>query len=254
MKGFINKRDKIKWEDTPFQPEFSAEKIADMIGESEDITDAIIDTVKENVELDDLKNMDTTRIEAGQFLTKDEYGGEWFTALPNLSNLADTSIDPSDLADGDTLVYDGTSYKWKNATPPVWHELDPITADGTSDTVEVTLYDATGVVVDLDEKLAAASAQVTLAITFDGTTWNTVGAINGAIDTTEKFSRFLGLSVGGLWLFLTTISTTNFNAQVSFNWRLSSLTVDGPLKGVRLVATSGSVHEDGSVFNVKQRY
>lgn len=137
MKGFINKRDKIKWENTPFEPEFSEEKIAGMIGDSEVIAGAVAEAVE---------------AETSTIL------GEGTDFNAGVANIADERIAAAyigDLADVDTtneqstniLMFDsprGELNKWAPVDPEFnrdWYHLDTVTADGSSATVRIPLLD-----------------------------------------------------------------------------------------------------------------
>ena len=141
MKGFINKRDKIKWEDGPFQPEFSEEKIADMIGESETIADAVADAVE---------------AEASTILGA---GTDFNAGVANIADARIAATDLGDLANVDTTdehndsilmfnpITGGQINKWNAVNAEynrAWYHLDTVTADGTSATVRIPLLDTQG--------------------------------------------------------------------------------------------------------------
>lgn len=141
MKGFINKRDKIKWEDGPFQPEFSEEKIAGMIGDSEVIADAVADAVEAEAE---------TILEPGSdFASGVASIGFGVVAQSDLGDLAD--VDTTDEHNDSILVFNpitgGQTNKWNAIDPEynrAWYHLDTVTADGTSATVRIPLLDTQG--------------------------------------------------------------------------------------------------------------
>ena len=163
MKGFINKRDKIKWENTPFQPDFSEDKIADMIGDSEVIAGAVAEAVEAET---------STILGSG----KDFAGG--------VASIADTQIASANLQDlnnvnisgvrtGDVLAYlDG---EWGNKHPEKWELIDTITADGTVDKIRKSLEGGlyTGFFIVSNLKTGAADASFGIVFEFESSTFDT---------------------------------------------------------------------------------
>ena len=136
MKGYINKRAKIKYETTPTAPEITADYIAEQIGDSEAITDAIIDTIEDNaralLEGEPLPPLATTINNNTMDLIEGSI---------NLGYLHDVSL--SNIAVGDILIRE-TGSKWENVDPELrraWYHLDTVTADGTSATIRIPLLD-----------------------------------------------------------------------------------------------------------------
>lgn len=268
MKGFINKRDKIKWEDNPFEPEFSAEKIADMIGESEVITDAIVDTIEDNaralLEGEPLPPLATTINNNTMDLIE---------GTINLGHLHDVTL--SNVAVGDILIRE-TGSKWENVNPELgraWYHLDTVTADGTSASVRIPLLDTQGmgepnyqrqlyifVACELAQGINDASFGVVFEFNETPAVRRSVGDITNGISASGK--RFINAryqadgprfgSGASMWHGTITNPSSVLTTQAALYER-----IDGYYLTARDVAiielrttTSGEVIPDGSKFDV----
>ena len=181
MKGFINKRDKIKWENTPFEPEFSEEKIAGMIGDSEVIAEAVADAVEAEASTilgegtdfqQGVQNIAITEIEEADF-----------------ESLYDVEIDKGERVRGDTIVYNDITEKWNLKHREAWEPVETITADGTVDKIRTSISDTyTGFFIVSNLKAGAADANFGIVFEFDTdpVTRKALGDINGAISSTGQ--------------------------------------------------------------------
>ena len=176
MKGFINKRDKIKWGDGPFQPEFSEEKIAGMISDSEVIAGAVADAVEAEAE---------TILGSGtDFAAGVASIADTQIASANLQDLNNVNI--SGVRTDDVLTYsDG---EWGNKHPEKWELIDTITADGTVDKIRKSLEGGlyTGFFITSNLKTGAADASFGIVFEFDSSTFDTpvrkaIGDVTGGI-------------------------------------------------------------------------
>ena len=129
MKAFLNKRAKVKYETVPAAPEVTGDYIAEMIGDSEAIADAVADTVEAEA---------STILEAGSdFASGVATIAFGVVAQSDLGDLSDVTV--SDVSSGDTLEY--SSGKWRNvaADPREWHKLDTYTCDGSGSIARIPL-------------------------------------------------------------------------------------------------------------------
>lgn len=199
MKGFINKRDKIKWEDTPFQPELTGEKLAEL--------------VSEKLSLDDLKDVKyfTDPPADGRLLMYQDYEHAWVPSTVYLNNLEDVSITSPQT--GQILVYDRTGYAWKNTELPLpwnWSLAETRTADGTTSSETFTLDPMTGsAILDIEFKAGASALNSSIYFTLDDDTVIQGAFISNAVGTSAPlFSKFLAISLGNLLVSLQGSPTT----------------------------------------------
>lgn len=189
MKGFINKRDKIKWEDTPFQPEFTGEKLAEMVTGKLSLDD-----------LDDVVYL-TDPPENGRLLMFQE--NKWTPSTVYLNNLEDVSITTPQT--GQILQYDQNGYAWKNEDIPNtnWSLIDTVTADGTTTSEEITLETpVSSIILDMEMKAADAQANLTVTLTLTDDTVVQAAVLGNGIGTNILFTKFLGISLGNLLISL----------------------------------------------------
>ena len=140
MRAFLNKRAKVKYETVPAAPEVTGDYLAEMIGDSEAIAEAVADTIEAN---------------ASEIL---EAGTDFNAGVANIADARIAAADLGDLSDVDTtnersnnvLMYDaelGEVNKWAPVDPEFnrdWYHLDTVTADGSSAAVHIPLLDTQG--------------------------------------------------------------------------------------------------------------
>ena len=263
MKGFINKRDKIKWEDTPFQPEFTEESIKKAVDKYFPVSTAEPEQGDylmwddshaiwgpHTPHINDNTDVTTTDPEDGQILVFDT--DEWSNVTLVL-NLAD-DVNITTPAEGDTLVYDATAGEWKNKAPATWHALDPVTADGVETTYEISLQDAVALVVWLDVKQGSADDTVNFNASFDGTNYPRIANIGTLIAAAgERWGRVESTGEGGLWRTVQTNAASAVSANVGIVTRNDTLYFNNsPMKSIRISATSPL--PEGSVIQVYAKY
>lgn len=238
MKGFINKRDKIKWEDTPFQPEFTGEKLAEMVS-----GELSLDDLADVVYLSDPP-------QDGRILMYQE--NRWVPSTVFLNNLDDVSIATPQT--GQILQYDQNGYAWKNVTPSTWHALDPITADGVETAYEVSLQDAVSIVIWLDVKQGAADDTVNFNASFDGVNYPRIANIGNLIAAAgERWGRIESTGDGGLWRTVQTNAASAVSSNIAIVTRNDTIYFNNaPMKSVRISAASPL--PEGSVIQIYAKY
>lgn len=229
MKGFINKRDKIKWEDTPFQPEFTGEKIAEM--------------VSGELSLDDLADVrGTSPIASGEpFLKYNRSTEKWEPGIVYFNDVQEVNVTTP--ANGQVLTYNSDTSRWENVTPaatPTWHALDPITADGIETTYEAALEDAVSIVVMMNVKQGSADDTVNFNASFDGISYPRIANIGNLIAAAgERWGRIESAGDGGLWRTVQTNAATAASSNIAIVTRNDTVYFNGsPMKAIRVSASS----------------
>ena len=266
MKGFINKRDKIKWEDNPFQPELTDERIKAGVdkyfpvgSEEPEQGDYLMWDEDHDIwtphtpRIDDNTDVTTNNPEDGQILVYDT--NEWNNITPVL-NLAD-DVNITTPAEGDTLVYDATAEEWKNvapATTPTWELLEEITADGTDRYATSSAFPAgvTGIMIDCIMEAGAAAGTVGGSVSTDGTNYTTIAGVGSGIDTSVKYFRIFYLKDSNMWIGSNTGAVGTINGagtvQMRYDSVISFSTLD--IHSVRVFAPSGDVIPAGSKISI----
>lgn len=251
MKGFLNKRDKIKWENTPFQPALT----------DADLIDRIEDNARKLLEGDPTPPLAETINNLTQDLIADTI---------NLNYLHD--VDASHPDPGDILMR-SVSSTWEKRDPDLdrgWYKLDTITSDGTSATIRVPLLTLRPnyqrqlqffITCEIAQGASDASFGIVFEFTGSPTVRRSVGDINGAISAGGK--RYLnahyladGPRFGGpqLWHGFITNASSVTTGQAALNERLDSYylpTVDTNVEYVEFrTQSSGAVIPEGSKFDI----
>lgn len=172
----------------------------------------------------------------------------------------------------DFCIYENTLYKAnKNTSGPftaadwdattiadafepkhTWTLFETITADGA----ERIIYSSelpenvSGIMVNCTT--GAGSTNLTLALggSFDGTTWETIGAVNNGINTGVRYSRFWYFRDGNLWYSQDTAALTATNSSATATERFDAIHIDAELKKLRIYAPTGNVLPDNSSYEI----
>ena len=292
MKAFLNRGAKIKWENTPFQPELTDDRIKRAVdkyfpvssGEPEqgdflmwdedhavwvphtlrlnDNTDVTVyepdtgqilvyDTGEwRNItpELNTANDVNVTTPAGGDILIYDGSESEWVNVTPEL-NIAD-DVNITTPAEGDTLVYDATAGEWKNKAPDVWELVSTLTADGTDRYLSGEIPECKSMMIEGVTAAGAAQLTLGLSVSFDGTTYDTVGAVTAGIDTTVKYMRYFYTLNGGVWMGFNTAALNATNATAMVQSRFESFKTGGTFTKIRFFVPLNEVIPDGSEFKI----
>ena len=153
-------------------------------------------------------------------------------------------------AEGDTLVYDATAGEWINKAPDVWELVSTLTADGTDRYLSGEIPECKSMMIECTTAAGAAQLTLGLSVSFDGTTYDTVGGVSAGVDTSVKYFRFFYVLNGGIWMGFTTsaLSSTNVTARVEM--RYDSFKTGGTFTKIRFFVPANEVIPDGSEFKV----
>ena len=244
MKGFLNKRDKIKWENTPFEPALT----------DEDLIDRIEYNARKLIEGDPTPPLATTI----NNLTMD-----LIEHTINIGYLNDVNV--SGVRTGDVLTYlDG---EWGNTHPEKWVLIDTLTADGTVDKIRKSLdgYLYTGFFIASNLKTGAADAAFGVVFEFDSSTFDTpvrkaIGDVTGGIPASgQSYINACYEKDGNMWNGYMTTKVAASTSVASRIERLDSYYIepDMPLGDWIQITTieirttsSGAVLPEGSTFTI----
>lgn len=174
--------------------------------------------------------------------------------------------------EGDFCIYQNTLYKCSATTTGVfdptkwqattisaafepkhtWSLFETITADGTdrfvysSDLPE----NVSGIIINNVTQAAASAQTLSLGITFNGTTWETVGAIGSALNTDVRYSRFYYTKDGNMWTNKSIAATPSDTSSGGVSERYNSIIIGGDLKNARVYAPTNEVIPSGSTFEI----
>ena len=176
---------------------------------------------------------------------------------------------------GDFCIYENTLYRAnKNTTGPftaadwdamtiadafepkqTWSLFETVTADGTERIVYSSDLpeNVTGIMITNTVEAGASNLTLGLGATFDGTTWETIGAISNGINTGVRYSRFWYFKDGNLWYNRSTSALSQTNATGTVSERFEGTKIGGDVKKVRVYAPTGSLMPSGSTFEIYLR-
>lgn len=197
MKAYINKGTKIKWENTPAAPEFTDDRIKQVI-------DANVPPIE------------VTTPENGDILSYDSTSEKWVNTEPPAGNLAGlTDVDlVGNIPKGSILRAQSTGQNpnWKNARLALNYKpltTREVTADGNTaeytieimDTTGNFAYKALGVIFDLTMNAGAEQAGIQVAVSSNGTDFTSLGVIANAVPTSGSLkSKVFGIQLIGAFL------------------------------------------------------
>ena len=234
MKGFINKRDKIKWEDTPFQPEFTDARIK-----------KVIDANVPPIEVATPAN--------GDILSYDSTSEKWVNTAPpagNLEGLTDVAITTP--ANGDTLEYDSTSSKWVNVAAPVpeeWELAYTQTFNGTSSTYTYSLVSEkpSKIMLYCNFKATTDAASVRVFVSHAANQSTRLAYLSSVIGTAERFATVLIERDANLWVAEQWLGATD-NTVANVTRLVKNFEVDSrDVISITMDTTSGNFPEDSTI-------
>lgn len=231
MKGYINKRAKIKYETTPTTPEITGDYLESLVTDS--------------VTLGDLKDVRylTVPPENGRLLMFQE--NKWTPSTVYLNNLEDVSIVTP--RTGQILQYDQSGYAWKNQDIPNsnWSLIDTVTADGTTASEAITLETpVSSIILDMNMKAAAAQTNLNVNITLTDDTIIRAAAISNGLGTVSLNSKCVCISLGNLLLSLQGAPTQNSSNSIQGRFDTMLNLKSAPsvkIKSIEVAAASGDI-------------
>ena len=244
MKGFINKRDKIKWEDTPFQPELTDERIKQVI-------DANVPPIE------------VTSPEDGDILSYDGTAEKWVNTEPpeeSLKGLSDVDL-TTPVPIGSILRAQSVSNDpdWKNARLALQYKpitTRDVTADGNTDAYTIDIMDTSnhfeyksiGVIFDINLNAGSEQTGLSVEVSTDGTNFTPVGTMSNAVPTTGALhSKVFGIQLIGA--YITLFGSPTVSAVHSIQMRYDGIYVESnTVKYVRFKLANAANFPAGSTI------
>ena len=260
MKAYLNRGAKIKWENTPFQPELTDERIKQGVDKYFPVAsmepeqgDYLMWDDSQDVwgphtpRLDDNTDVTTTDPETGQILVYDT--SEWNNITPVL-NIAD-DVNITTPAEGDILVYDATAGEWKNKTPEAWELFETKTADGTERflTSSALPDGVTGIMLNITMTAAAAALALGIGYSFDGTSYTKTSAVANGINTGTRYCKSWYVKDANLWFNRNTAASTSQGVS-NLTENMDAVNIGGFLKSVRCYAPANELLPAGSTMEI----
>ena len=194
------------------------------------------------------------RLYEGATRVSDEYNSALSYVIGDFcihENLLYKCISPT-TGDWDATKWQLTTISAAFEPKHTWRLLETLTADGT----ERLIYSSnlpenvTGIMITNTTEAGASALTLGLGATFDGTTWETVGAISNGINTGVRYSRFWYFKDGNLWYSRSTSPLSQTNATGTVSERFEGTKIGGDVKRVRVYAPTGSLMPSGSTFEI----
>lgn len=269
MKAYLNRGAKIKWENTPADPEFTGEKIAELVTGKlslDNLSDVVYLTdppangrllmyqenrwVPSTVYTTNLEDVSTSNLETGQILRYDRNGYSWKNVTPTL-NLAD-DVNITSPAEGDTIVYDATAGEWKNVPKKEWELVETLTADGLTQSLSSGILpdDTEGVYIVNNVTPGVADVVLAISVSEDDSNFTTIAGVANGIGVVARTSHVWYWRDSNLWRNYASNSATISSSNAGITERLNAIRIANNPKRIRITAPTGSVLPEDSTFEI----
>ncbi len=197
MRGYLNRCAKIKWENTPADPEFTDERIKKVIDAN-------------------VPPFEVTTPANGDILSYDSTSEKWVNAEPPAEKLDDlTDVELSGTITAGSILRaqsTGQNPNWKNARLALQYKpvtSRDVTADGNTDSYTFDVMDTSndfaykslGILFDLSLNAGSEQTNLTVEVSTNGTDFTSVGAISNAVSTTGSLkSKVYGIQLIGAFM------------------------------------------------------